>query len=68
MPIWFVVFLAICGISMTVTVVRAFRNGGIYVGGGRISLNIVLIALTIIVTAFIIIAAIALGFISDHAP
>ena len=68
MPIWFIMVLTIGGAFALITAIRAFKNDGVEIAGQRIGRPTVVLAVTIIVTVFIFIAAIELGFIPDHAP
>ena len=68
MPIWFLVFIAVCACFALSAAVRGIWGSGIYVAGQRMSRFTVLLAMVIILIAWGLFAAIQLGFISNHAP
>jgi hypothetical protein len=68
MPIWFMIFITICGISAILTAVRAFRDGGVKIGGGWVDLKVVVLALAIILISFALTVAGFFGFFPDQVP
>ena len=67
-PTWFFILIAFCGGWAANTAMRIFMGHEIYLGGQKARAPVVAGALTIILVAFGIMAAISLGFIRDQPP
>jgi len=68
MPVWFLVFLAICACFAIGTAIRGLKGDGIYIGREKVSRLTIVLAMIGILVAFGFFAATQLGFIPDHAP
>lgn len=68
MPIWFLIVIALCMPFAILAMVRSFSSEGMYIAGERVSRPTILLAATIIMIAFGLLAATQLGFIPNHAP
>ena len=68
LPTWILVLVAFGGIFAVNAAVKIFKGHEIYIGGQKTSRGVTGGALAIILIAFVIMAAIQLGFIPDHAP
>ena len=68
LPTWFLILAAFCGGWAANTAIGIFKGREIYIGGQKTSRGVTGSAVAIIIIAFVIMAAIQLGFIPDHAP
>jgi hypothetical protein len=67
MPIWFILFIAVCASFALFGAIRGIK-GGMTIGGQTISPAAIVVIMIGILIGFGLLAAVQFGLITDHAP